>query len=88
MDKRVLGQIYICGAFSNAPNKQSRHARIHLHLVSASLPGPNNVGHVYTLFLLSFNIVLEGGGGGGRKATQFKTDSSAFIKLRFENTEN
>ena len=29
-----------------------------------------------------------GWGGGGGKATQFKTDNSAFLKLRFENTEN
>ena len=28
---------------------------------------PYNVGHVYTLFLQSFNIVWEGGGGGGEE---------------------
>ena len=28
------------------------------------------------------------GGGGGGKATQFKTDNNAFWNLRFENTEN
>ena len=62
------------------------HARIHLHLVS---PSPQhhtyNVGHVYTLFLQSFNIVWGWGGVWGGKATQFKTDNSAFLKLRFEN---
>ena len=26
--------------------------------------------------------------GEGSKVTQFKTDNSAFLKLRFENTEN
>ena len=29
-----------------------------------------------------------GGGGGGGRVTQFKTDNSAFLKLRFKNTEN
>ena len=48
-------------------------------------PSPYNVGHVYTLFLQSFNIVLGGRGGG---ATHFKTDNSAFLKFCFENTEN
>ena len=42
---------------------------------------------VHTLFHQSFDIALLGGGGGG-KATQFKTDNSAFLKLRFENTKN
>ena len=31
---------------------------------------------------------LYGGAGGGGEVTQFKTDNSAFLKLRFENTEN
>ena len=52
-----------------------------------SSPSPQpptcNVGHVYKLFLQSFNIVLGGGGGGGGwgggKATQFKTDNSALF---------
>ena len=62
------------------------HARIHLHLVILSLQPPTyNVRHVYTLFLQSFNIVW--GRGGGSKATLFKTDNSAFLKLRFENTK-
>ena len=42
-------------------------------------PSPYNVGHVYTLFLQSFNIVLGGGGG----ATHFKTGNSAFFKTPF-----
>ena len=51
------------------------------------LPPSYNVGHVYTLFLQSFNIVLGVGGGGGG-ATHFKTANSAFLKFCFENTEN
>ena len=40
------------------------HMRIHLHLVSPSPQPPTyNVGHEYTLFLKSFNIVWGGGGG-------------------------
>ena len=37
------------------------------------------------VILQSFNIVWGGAGG---KATQFKADNSAFLKLRFENTDN
>ena len=74
---KVLGQIYICGAFSHAPNK-------FIYTCSAPPPPPPsyNVGHVYTLFLQSFNIVLVGGGGGG-EATHFKLDNSAFFKIPF-----
>ena len=67
-------------------HQTNSHARIHLHLDSPSPQPPTyNVGHVYMLFLQSFNIVW---GGGGSKATQFKMDNSAFLKLRLENTEN
>ena len=48
--------------------------RIHLHLFR---PPSYKVGHMYMLFLQSFNIVLGDGGGGG-EATHFKTDNSAF----------
>ena len=41
---------------------------------------PYNVGHVYMLFLQSFNIVFGGWGGGG-EAMHFKTDN-----LLFKNT--
>ena len=49
-------------------------------------PPPYNVGQVYMLFLQSFNIVWGEGGEG--KATQFETENSAFVKLRFKNAEN
>ena len=56
-------------------------ARIYLHMFSPfpSLP-PSlyNVGHVYTLCLQRFNILLIEGGGGG-KATHFETENSAFF---------
>ena len=63
--KKVLGQIYICGTFANAPNKQSRanSSTLGQPLLPAP-PPPYNVGHVYTLFHQSFVIVWEGGGGG------------------------
>ena len=55
--QKVLGQIAICGSFSHAPNK-------FIYTCSAPPPPPfYNVGHVYTLFLQSFNIVLGGGRG-------------------------
>ena len=71
---KVLGQIYIFGAFSHSPNKL-------IYTCSAvPLPPPPsyNVGHVYTLFLQSFNIVLVEGTGGG-EATHFKTGNSGFF---------
>ena len=54
---------------------------MHDHCMHAwSAPPPQsptyNVGHVYTLFLQSFNIVLGGGGWVGGEAAQFKTDNS------------
>ena len=79
MDKSLGTNLHVWGFFT--PAKQ-----IHVHLFSPSPPPPSyNVGHVYTLFLQSFNIVL---GGEGVEATHFKTDNSAFSKFRFENTEN
>ena len=69
---KVLGQIYICGAFSQAPNK---------FIYTFSAPPPNyNVGHVYMLFLQNFNIVL----GERGEAAHFKTENSAFLKLRLK----
>ena len=47
-------------------------------------PPPYNVGHVYTLFLQSFNIVW----GGRGEATHFEMDNGAFLKLHFKSTEN
>ena len=55
-----------------------------IYTCSASPPSPYNVGHVYTLFLQSFNIVF----GGGGEAMHFETDNSAFLKLHFKGTEN
>ena len=81
MDKS-LGTNWHLWHFSHAPNK-------FIYTCSAPPPipppPPYNVEHVYTLFIQSFNIVLGGGGG---EATHFKTDNSAFLKLRFKNTEN
>ena len=77
---KVLGQIYICGAFLHVPNK-------FIYTCSTPPPPPPsyNVGHVFTLFLQSVNIVL---GVGGEEATHFKMDNSAFLKFRFKNTGN
>ena len=71
--------IIICGAFSHAPNKFIYTCSAHPS--PPHPPSSYNVGHVYTLFLQSFNIVLGGGGGGGGEATHFKTEHSAFLKL-------
>ena len=48
-----------------------------------SLPPSYNVGHVYTLFVQTFNIVL---GGGGRKQRILKRIRVLFLKFRFKNT--
>ena len=83
MDKSLGTNLHLWRFFTRAK-------QIHLHLFSPSpYPPSYNVGHVYTLFLQSFNIVLgDGGGGGGGKQRIFKTDNSAFLKFRFKNTEN
>ena len=47
------------------------------------LPPSYNVGHVYTLFLQSFNIVL---GGGGREQRILKRIRVLFLEFRFKNT--
>ena len=74
---KVLGQIYICGAFSHVLNK-------FIYTCSAPPPPPSyNVGHVYTLFLQSFNTVL---GDGGRKQRILKRIRVLFLKFRFKNT--
>ena len=73
--------------FTFDTRQTNSQARIHLHLFSPSPPPPpSNVGQVYMLFLQSFNIVWGEGGEG--KATQFETENSAFVKLRFKNAEN
>ena len=63
------------------------HAQIHLHLVSPSPTAPHlqcwTRAHVISP---EFQHCIGGGGGWG--TTQFKTDNSAFLKLRVENTEN
>ena len=58
--------------------------KLHLFSPSPHTPPPYNVGHVYTLFLQNFNIVLGEGGG----ATHFETNNSAFLKPAFKNTEH
>ena len=77
MDKSLGTNLHLWRLFTRAK-------QILLHLFSPPPPPSYNVGHVYTLFLQSFNTVLRGGG----EATHFKTDNSAFLKFCFENTEN
>ena len=78
MDKSLGTNLHLWRFFTRAK-------QIHLHLFIPSPCAPSyNAGHVYTLFLQSFYIVL----GEGGEATHFKTDNSAFWKLHFKNTEN
>ena len=85
MDKSLGENLHLWRFFKRAKQTVTREF---IYTWSAPPPSPQpptyNVGHVYTLFRQSFNIVW----GGGVKVTQFKTDNSAFLKLRFENTEN
>ena len=60
MDKSLGTNLHLWGFFTRAK-------QIHLHLFSPSPPPSYNVGHVYTLFLQSFNIVLGVEGGGEAK---------------------
>ena len=82
MDKSLGTNLHLRRLFTRAK-------RIHLHLFSPSPPSPPpppyNVGHVYMLFLQSFNIVLGGWRGEQRI---LKRITVPFLKLRFKNTEN
>ena len=81
---KVLGQIYICGAFHTRQTNSSTLAQ-----PLPPPPPPYNVGHVYTLFHQSFNIVLGGGGGGGREKQRILKRITVFLlRLRSKNTKN
>ena len=74
MDKSLGTNLHLWRFFTRAK-------QIHLHLFSPSPSLPSyNVGHVYTLFLQSFNIVL---GGGGRKQRILKRIRVLFFKIPF-----
>ena len=75
---KVLGQIYICGAFSHAPNKQSR---ANSSTLVQPLPHPPTMLDTCTRYFsrvstLYWGSGVGGSGGGGGKATHFKTDNS------------
>ena len=71
---KVLGQIYICGAFSHAPNK-------FIYTCSAH-PPPTMLDTCTRYFSRGFNFVLGGWGWG--EAAHFKMDNSAFFKTSIE----
>ena len=76
---KVLGQIYIWALFHTRQTNSSTLVQ------PLPLPPFYNVGHVYKLFLQSFNIVL---GGGGRKQRILKRIRVLFLKFRLKNTGN
>ena len=80
---KVLGEIYICAAFSHAPNK-------FMYTCSAAQcpPPPPHLTMLDTCtryFSRVSTLYWGGGGGDKREATHFKTDNSV---LRFKTTEN
>ena len=89
MDKSLGTNLHLSRFFKRAKQTVTREFIYTWSVHPPPAPPPPlpsyNVGHMYTLFLQSFNIVwgVEGG-----KATQFRTVNSAFLKLRYENTEN
>ena len=74
---KVLGQIDICSAFSHTPNK-------FIYTCSAPPPTLQCWTRVHAISPEFQHCI----GGWRGKATHFKTDNSAFLKLRFKNTEN
>ena len=78
---KVLGQIYICGAFSHAPNK-------FIYTCSAPPPPPPPLLQCWTRVHAISPECQHCIGGWGEEATHFKTDNSAFLKFRFKNTGN
>ena len=87
MDKSLGANLQLWRFFTRAKQTVMREFIYTCSASSKLPPPPHNVGHVYTLFLQSFNIVF-GGGGGGVKAARFKVENSAFEKIRFKITEN
>ena len=81
MDKNLGTNLHLWRFITSAKQSGASSAP---QLTTPPPPPPYNVGHVYTLFLKSFNIVWEGGG----EETHFETENSAFLKLSVKNTEN
>ena len=73
---KVLGQIYICCAFSHAT------------LIQPPPPPPTPLQCWTRVHATSPEFKHCIGGEGGGEATHFETKNSAFLKLRFKNTEN
>ena len=82
MDKKVLGQIYICGTFSQAPKTFN-------YTLSASLNHLffYNIGRwiCVNAISLEFQHCIGGWNGVG---SNFDTDNSAISKLLLKNMEN
>ena len=70
--KKVLGQIYICGAFSNVPKKQSRASSSTLGQPLPPQPPTYNVGYVYTCTRYFSRVSTLYWGGGGVKQRKLK----------------
>ena len=64
---KVLGQIYICGAFSHAPNKQSR-ANSSTLVQPLPPPPPPTMLDTCTRYFSRVSTLYWGGGGGGSNA--------------------
>ena len=70
--------------------KRAKQSRSNSSTLGQPLPPtapPPTMLDTCTRYFSRVSTLYRGGGGGG-KETQFKTDNSAFLKLRFENTEN
>ena len=81
--------------FTFDTRQTNSQARIHLHLFSPSPPPPPPTPATMldkcTCYFSRVSTLYGGKGGGGAgegKATQFETENSAFVKLRFKNAEN
>ena len=51
-------------------------------------PSPPTMLDKCTCYFSRVSTLYGGKGGGEGKATQFETENSAFVKLRFKNAEN
>ena len=71
---KVLGQTYICGAFSHTPNK---------FIYTCSAPPPPPLLQCWTRVHAISPEFQHCIGGWGEEATHFKTDKSAFFKIPF-----
>ena len=83
MDKSLGTNLHLWRFFTHAKRTARREF---IYVCSAPPPPPSTMLDTCTRYFSRGSTLFILGGGG--KATHFETENSAFLKLRFKNTEN